>query len=244
MSSYNSNQESFEGEDVGSDEGQHTMAVLSTLGGGGGEAVLAEGAPMGLDHEAGQAKLSGSTLAVGVVVVLGAATLFGMKMTLGSIVAGAGPAEAIAEIDSFIATHTAAQQTGNEGPIKAPDGESEQVLAELRQDPNANQIPPEDVKGNPFDISQIVQARTPKGPDGTAASTIDHRAEAVKRAQAEAGKLKIDGISGPIVFIDGKDYRVGDTIAGGKFTLTSIDGLACIVRTTDEYRISLRLRYR
>lgn len=245
MSSYNDNDESFLSEDAGSDEGQNTMAVLSTLGGGGGDDVLAEGEPLGLDPESGKAKLSGSTLAVGVVVVLGAATVLGMKLTLGAMGVGTGPAEAMAEIDSFIATQSAAQQTGNDGPIKAPDQESQQVLAELNQDPTDHQVPSEEVEGNPFDISEIVRTRTTQ-PDATtaAAPTTDPRAAAVKRAQAEAGKLKIDGISGPIVFIDGKDYRVGDTLDGGKFTLTSIDGLTCIIRTTDEHRIALRLRYR
>lgn len=244
MSSYNDNDESFLSEDATSDDGQNTMAVLSTLGGGGDE-VLAEGEPLGLDPDSGKAKLSGSTLAVGVVVVLGAATVFGMKLTLGAMGVGSGPSEAMAEIDSFIATHSAAQISGHEGPIKAPDQESQQVLAELRQDPNANQIPPEEVEGNPFDISQIVRTSVAKNPtDTTNKESKDPREAARKSAQAAAGKLKVDGISGPIVFIDGKDYRVGDTLAGGKFTLMSIDGLTCVIRTTDEHRITLRLRYR
>lgn len=240
MTSYN---DEFDKDNAQSDEGMNTMAVLSTLGGSGGEDVLAEGEPLGLDPEASKAKLSGSTLAVGVVVVFGAVTLLGMKLTLGAMGAGTGPSEAMAEIDSFIATQTAATQTGNDGPIKAPDEESKRVLEELNQDPTKHQVPAEEVESNPFDISAIVKTKvTEKDPDTGPAP--DTREDAVKIAQTAAGKLKVDGISGPIVFIDGKDYRVGDSIGDGQFELVSIDGLTCIIRTKDEHAIALRLRYR
>ena len=244
MSSYNDNEDAFLNDEAGSDDGQNTMAVLSTLGGTGGDDVLAEGEPLGLDPDSGKAKISGSSLAVGVVAVLGAATVLGMKLTLGAMGAGAGPSEAMAAVNQFLIENEAAQEVGVDGPIKAPDEESKQVLDDLNQDPTKNQVPAEEVEGNPFDISQIVKTKVkpPIGPDTR--PTGDPRADAVKRAQAEASKLKVDGISGPIVFIDGKDYRVGDTIDGGKFTLTSIEGLTCIIRTTDEHRIALRLRYR
>ena len=240
MTSYNGNEE-FLDEPVDSDEGLNTMAVLNTLG--GGEDAMAEGEPLGLDPDSGKAKLSGSTLAVGVVVVLGAVTLLGMKLTLGAIGADAGPSEAMAEIDSFIATQNAADKTGADGPIKAPDQESQQVLEELKQDPTDHQVPAEEVETNPFDISQIIARKsttTGNEPD----PTTDPRAAAVKQAQRAAGKLKVDGISGQIVFIDGKDYRIGDMIGDGSFKLVSVEGLTCIIRTTDEFGIALRLRYR
>jgi hypothetical protein len=242
MTNFNGNEE-FLDEPVESDEGLNTMAVLNTLGGGGGDDAMAEGEPLGLDPDAGKAKLSGSTLAVGVVVVLGAVTLLGMKLTLGSIGVGSAPSEAMAEIDSFIALQTAAQQTGHDGPVKAPDAESQKVLEELNQDPTDHQVPAEEVESNPFDISQIV-ARKATPTTGGDDPITDPREVAVKRAQAAASKLKVDGISGPIVFIDGKDYRVDDTIDGGLFELVSIDGLTCIIRTLDEHKIALRLRYR
>lgn len=243
MSNYSDNDEPYSGQDAASDDGLNTMAVLSTLGGSGGEDVLAEGEPLGLDPDSGKAKLSGSTLAVGVVVVFGAATVLGMKLTLGAMGVGTGPSEAMAEIDSFIATQSAAEQTGNDGPIKAPDHESQKIIEELKDDLTDHQIPAEEVESNPFDISQIVRTRTVD--DGTTNTPPpDSRAAAVKRAQAAAGKLKVDGISGPIVFIDGKDYRVGETIDGGVFELVSIDGLTCIIRTLDANKIALRLRYR
>lgn len=240
MSSYNNSDEQYTGD---SDDGMNTMAVLSTLGGSGGEDALAEGERLGLDPDSGKAKLSGSTLAVGVVVTLGAATVLGMKLTLGAMGVSTGPAEAMAEIDSFIATQSAAEKAGADGPIKAPDEESQQVLEELKQNPTDHQVPAEEVESNPFDISQIVRTKTATD-TGNTAPAPDSREAALKRAQTAASKLKVDGISGPIVFIDGRDYRVGDTIDGDQFELTSIDGLTCIIRTTDEHRIALRLRYR
>lgn len=243
MSSYNNDDEQFLSEDADGDEGMNTMAVLSSLGGSGGEEPLAEGEPLGLDPDAGKAKLSGSTLAVGVVVVLGVVTLLGMKLTLGAINSGSGPSEAMAEIDSFIATQSAAEATGSDGPIKAPDAESQKVLEELKQDPTDHQVPAEEVAKDPFVISQIVAPKTSEKATDQGPSE-DPRAGAVMRAQAAAGKLSVDGISGPIVFIDGKDYRKGDIIGDGTFELVSIDGLTCLIRTRDEHGIVLRLRYR
>jgi len=227
------------------EDGLNTMAVLSTLGGGGGsDDVMAEGEPLGLDPDSGNAKLSGSTLAVGVVVVLGAVTLLGMKLTLGAMGVGTGPSEAMAEIDSFIAKQNAAQQTGHDGPLKAPDQESKAVIEELKQDLTDHQVPAEEVKTNPFDISELIARKTAETKTGQPAAPRDTREAAVSRAQDAASKIRVDGISGKIVFLDGKDYRVGDTIDGGRFELVSIDGLTCIIRTTDEHRIALRLRYR
>ncbi len=242
MTSYNDENEDFLSEQA-DDAGMNTMAVLSTLGGSGGEETMAEGEPLGLDPDGGKAKLSGSSLAVGVVVVLGAVTLLGMKLTLGALSGGAGPSEAMAEIDSFIAKQSAAQQVGHDGPIKAPDEESQQVLEELKQNPTDHQVPAEEVETNPFDISNIVTRATVPNQTGNDPSA-DPREVAVSRARTLAGKLQVDGISGQIVFIDGKDYRIGDTIGDGTFELAAIDGLTCIIRTTDEHRIALRLRYR
>ncbi|MEM6258532.1 MAG: hypothetical protein AAF711_10400 [Planctomycetota bacterium] len=242
MTSNNNEEDQFLSEPT-EDEGMNTMAVLSSLGGSGGEEPLAEGEPLGLDPDAGKAKLSGSTLAVGVVVVLGVVTLLGMKLTLGALNGGAGPSEAMAEIDSFIAKQTAAKENGVDGPIKAPDEESNQVLEELKQDPTDHQVPAEEVEKDPFVISQIVKPKVSDQPNEQGPAT-DPREIAAQRAQAAASRLKIDGISGPIVFIDGKDYRVGEVVGDGLFELVSIDGLTCIIRTRDEYAIALRLRYR
>lgn len=241
MTNYNENNDEFS--DEADDAGMNTMAVLSTLGGSGGDDAMAEGDLLGLDPGAGKAKLSGSSLAVGVVVVLGAVTLLGMKLTLGAMNGGAGPSEAIAEIDSFLITQNAAAQVGADGPIKAPDAESTQVLEELKQDPTDHQVPAEEVETNPFDISNLVtRAVVPTETGGD--PSVDPREAAKARAKIAAGRLHVDGISGQIVFIDGKDYRIGDAIGDGTFELVSIDGLTCIICTKDEHRVPLRLRYR
>lgn len=223
------------------EDGQNTMAVLSTLGGsGGGDDVLPEGEPMGLDPEAGKAKVSGSSLAVGVVVVLGAATLLGMKLTLGAI-AGGGSDEAHAAIDNFMIQIESAKP-GDDGPIKAPTQESKQVLDELKQNPTDHQVPAEEVASNPFDISAIVHKEVET--DNPIAPKPDEREHAIEIAKAAASRLKVDAISGEMVFINGEQYRIGTEIGNSGFVLESVDGLTCIIRTTDRYKIPIRLRYR
>jgi hypothetical protein len=242
MTSYEEQENDFLSEKT-DDDGLNTMAVLSTLG--GGDDALAEGEPLGLDPDAGKAKLSGSTLAVGVVVVLGAVTLLGMKLTLGAMGVNSGPSEAIAEVDSFLAIDKAAQESGVDGPLNQPDQESEEILEELKQDPTDHQVPFEEVDDNPFDYSGLFDKpeQDPESPE-LKPSPLEGRKLALERAIEAASKIRVDGISAKIVFLDGKDYRVGDIIDGGMFELASIDGLSCILLTTDEYRIPLRMRYR
>ena len=242
MTSYEEQENDFLSEKT-DDDGLNTMAVLSTLG--GGDDALAEGEPLGLDPDAGKAKLSGSTLAVGVVVVLGAVTLLGMKLTLGAMGVNSGPSEAMAEVDTFLIKHEAAIQTGADGPLKAPDQQSAKVLEELKQDPTDHQVPFEEVDTNPFDISGILGKVKPDPGPGSPIATTQSEVEKIRDFYLElAKKIRVDGISGKIVFLDGKDYRVGDIIDGGHFELASIAGLSCILRTTDKNRFVYRLRYR
>ena len=224
------------------DDGQNTMAVLNTLG-GGGEDALAEGEPLGLDARADKARLSGSTLAVGVVVVLGAAALFGMRMTLGAIAGGDSPIEDITQIENFLQTQAAAVKAGAEGPIKAPDDESRHVLEELSQNPTDHQVPADEVETNPFDISNIV-ARTPETTDNPNAPAADPVALAKADAIRRASKLRVDSISGNMAFINGDLYRVGEVIGDSGFTLEAIDGLKCVIKTTDGHNIKLAIVYK
>lgn len=242
MTSYEEQENDFLSEKT-DDDGLNTMAVLSTLG--GGDDALAEGEPLGLDPDAGKAKLSGSTLAVGVVVVLGAVTLLGMKLTLGAMGVNSGPSAAMAEVDTFLGNYEAAKKTGVDGPLKAPDQESEEVLEELKQDPTDHQVPFEEVDDNPFDFSGLFDEPKPSpGPDSSPAFTQSEIDRLREEYLELAKKFRVDGISGKIVFLDGKDYRVGDIIDGGKFELASVDGLSCLIRTTDKNRFVYRLRYR
>lgn len=230
-------------DDQASDAGDNTMAVLSTLGGGDGEDAFGEGERLGLDPDAGKAKISGSTLAVGVVIAVGAAALLGMKLTLGSIGAGTDPTDAMAQIDGFIATHNAALSTGNEGPISVQDAESQQVLEQLKQDPTDHQVPAEKVEKDPFDQSAIIAppAETTVGGEKV---TVDERGLALDRAKRAAANFKVDAIAGDVVFIDGEKYRVGDEIGDSGFALSKVEGLTCIIRTTDRFNFAFRLRYR
>lgn len=229
---------------VGGTDGENTMAVLSTLGGGGGgEDLMAEGEPLGLDSTAGKAKLSGSGLAVGVVVVLGAVALGVMKFSLGAIGVDTDPSSAIAEIDGFIASHTNKAGEGEDASASASDQESIKVLEELKQDPTDHQVPAEKIETNPFQISALI-ARKSTGDDGPAGPSTNARDTAIQKAKQSAAKLKVDMISGQIAYINGEIYRAGDEIGESGFVLEKIDGLSCIIRTTDQHKLPFRLRYR
>ncbi|MFN3167348.1 MAG: hypothetical protein ACE37H_09825 [Phycisphaeraceae bacterium] len=224
-------------------DGQSTMAVLNTLG--GGEDVAPEGEPLGLDAVADKPKMSGSTLAVGVVIVLGAAALMGMRMTLGAIAGGNNPIEDITQIENFLQTQQAAVKAGAEGPIKAADQESARVLEELRQDPTEHQVPADEVETNPFDFSNIVTRQPkPPGPGGDTAPAVDPVAVATADAKRRAAQLEVDSISGNMAFINGELYRVGEKIGDTGFTLDAIDGLRCIIKTTDGHNIKLAIVYK
>ena len=239
MNLYAQDNDTDQMQDVDAD-GENTMAVLSTLGGGGD--ALPEGEAIGLDAVAKKTKISGSGLAVGVVVVLGALSLVGMKLTLGVIGVGTDPATAIAEIDGFIATYQSSpQSTVDTG---SQDQQSKQVLEELKQDPNAYQIPAEQVQTNPFDLGNVFASQTTTDGTTTKTPTLSSRQVAIEEAQRVASKLKVDMISGKIAYIDGQMYRIGDAIGKTGFKLESIEGLTCKIRTTDEHKLLFRLRYR
>lgn len=225
-------------------DGANTMAVLNTLGGGGGEDVLAEGEPLGLDTDSDKGKISGSSLAVGVVIVLAVVALLGMRLTLGAITGDNNPVDDIAQIETFLQNQATAVKAGVQGTIKAPDQESKRVMDELQIDPTKHQVPAEEVEGNPFDISKIVardsgNAKTTGGP-----AKPDARQTAYDKATAAKNKLRVDSISGQMAFINGDLYRVGDKIAGTGFVLQGVEGLKCTLKTTDEYAFEMTIEYR
>ncbi|MEM9416088.1 MAG: hypothetical protein AAGA29_11535 [Planctomycetota bacterium] len=216
-----------------SDDSENTMAVLSHLGGGEPDP---EGQPLGLDPDAGQSKLSGSTLAVGAVVLLGVGALFAMKMTLKAEATDASTAEAILEIDKYINDFTAAEATGNPSPIARINGESSQIINELQADPTEHQVPAEEVEKNPFELMGIVRDETTTTTP-TEPTQEELEARELAALQEIARGFTIDSISGSneraVVFIDGAMYRIGDTIGDTGFTIAEVDGLVVIVRVPE-----------
>ncbi|XAL99524.1 hypothetical protein OT109_18340 [Phycisphaeraceae bacterium D3-23] len=212
------------------DDSDNTMAVLSSLGGGDQEP---EGQPLGLDPDAGRSKLSGSTLAVGAVVLVGVGALFAMKMTLKAEAVDATTAEAELAINVFMDQLAAAEATGVQGPIEQIGGESMQIINELKADPTAHQVPSEEVEKNPFELMGIVRAPVIED-ENTGPSQEELEARELEGLQAVARGFHVDSISGrgprAVVFIDGAMYRIGDTIAGSGFTVAEVDGLDVVVR--------------
>lgn len=220
--------------------GEESMSMLSTMA--GNESVSAEGEPLGMDGVAGKAKLSTSTLAIGVVVVLGAATLFGMKLSLGNAETDEATASAIAEIDTFITQIAEAEKHQAQGPISSTNKESEKVFEQLRQDPTQHQVPPEQVEKNPFELVGVEIAGPDKpltGPDGPSPEQL------LERDRTAAKAIKINTIMNgrePMVFINSEQYRVGDTIGTTIFSIHAIEDLSIIVRSSVSNNL-LRIRY-
>ena len=228
------------------EESEPTLSALSAFGGGD---VDPEGQPLGLDPDAGRAKLSGSTLAVGVVVVIGIAVLAGMKMTLKAIASDDNAVEAIQLVEAFMVKMDAAEQAGAQGPIQRADGESTRIISELESDPTQFQVPPEQVQKNPFALTGV---QRPERTDGSARggpSAAELEAAELERLSRIARGFKIGSISGTgdraVVFINGSMYRMGDEVDQTGFTIAEVDGLDVIVRVpTDAPKPwAFRLRY-
>lgn len=212
-------------------EEENSMAVLNAFGGGD---VDPEGQPLGLDPDGGKAKLSGSTLAVAVVVVVGIGTLAAMKMTLKAVASDSGTAEAIQLVEDFMIKIDAAEAAGVQGPIEPINGDSSRIISELEADPTEYQVPSEEVQKNPF---QMVGLPTP--PSDARNTDTGPTAEELEAAELERLKsivrgFTVDSITGTgeraVVFIDGDMYRVGQEIAGTGFTVAEVDGLDVIIR--------------
>jgi len=225
----------------GKSHGEQSMNMLSTIGGGG--EALPEGEPLGLDGGEGKAKLSTSTLAIGVVVVLGAAALFGMKLTLGGSSTDEATQEAINKIEVFMVQMAEAEKAKAQGPLQSPTAESEKVFAELKQNPTDHQVPTEEVAKNPFELVGIVRLDPTKpnaGPNGPSAE------EMLARDRRAAEGLKINTImasgNSPMVFLNNEMYKVGDKIGSTIFTVHEIEPLSIVIKSSTSGNL-LRLRY-
>lgn len=229
------------------DNGENSMAVLSTFGGGD---VSPEGQPLGMDPAASESKLSGSTLAVGAVIVVGVGLLFGvMKLTLNPGSTDATTAEAIQEIEAFMIQITAADATGTQGPIAPITGDSIQIIHELEADPTEHQVPVENVQKNPFEMAGIERPDTGGDEEVTGPTEEELIAAELERYMETARGFKVDSISGTgrraVVFIDGSMYRIGDEIGDSGFTIAEVDGLTVVILTPADgmKQHHIRLRY-
>ena len=229
------------------DNSDNTMAVLNTLGGGD---VSPEGQPLGMDPAANESKLSGSTLAVGAVILVGVSLLFVvMKMTLNPGSTDATTAEAIEEIERFMVEITAAEATGLQGPIEPITGDSVRIIHELEADPTAHQVPAEQVQKNPFELVGVVRPDRGEEEDTSGPTQAELEERELERYKEIARGFNVDSISGKderaVVFISGNMYRVGDQIADTGFTISAVEGLVVIIQTPADglKQHLIRLRY-
>lgn len=213
------------------DDTDDTMSMMSTFGGGD---VDPEGQPLGLDPDAGKAKLSGSTLAVAVVVVLGVGALAAMKMTLKAVASDSGTAEAIQLVEDFMIKIDAAEQAGVQGPIEPINGDSTRIINELESDPTEFQVPTDEVQKNPF--AMVGLPTPPPSDDNTDTGPTDEQLaeQQLERYKQIARGFTVNSISGTgeraAVVIDGELYRVGQVIGDSGFTIARVDGVNVIIR--------------
>jgi len=223
-----------------------TMSVMSSINGGVDE-NLADDALLGLDSSASKSKLNGSTLAVGVTIVVGVLGIIVMSRTLRTVSADDKTKEAMAKIEAFIGTEAAAESLGIQGAIDPITDESQRVIEQLEANPTDHQVPSEEVEKNPFALFPgIIPERTID--DGTTdppPPLVD--VDALKRRHRQTAEgFHIDSISGSderaVVFINGSMYRVGDEIQDTGFTVFKVEGLDVLVLAPEDETAPLAFR--
>lgn len=197
-----------------------------------GEPSGATGLPAGLDAGVPRRKIPVHTLLLVGVVAASAALLFIMRR------AGMGPSVTMAtdKIDYDL----------NAAPVGRTK-EHERVLADLGSSRVALQVPSQQVKKNPFEMTFVVA--TPEdgaAPDRSAeiarAESERRQREAAARRQAIASALaalEVQGIVGgstPVARVNDRVVRVGDVV-GEFFTITAIRGRSIEVTIDGETHV-------
>ncbi|MEM1355360.1 MAG: hypothetical protein AAGC44_02825 [Planctomycetota bacterium] len=227
-----------EPENTGQPEGEESSSMLSTIGGD----TQPEGEPLGMDGLETKAKISTSTLAIGLVVVLGAAVLFGMKLTLGVAATDEQTQAAIQDIEKFMIEMAAAEEQSAQGPLKSPTAESEKVFAQLKQDPTDHQVPSEQVEKNPFELVGIVRDQPEEDDPQPTGPTAEQILDAEKQLAKQLTVNTIMNGNNPMAFINNEMYRVGAQIDDSIFVVHEIEQRSVIIRSVESGNL-IRLPY-
>lgn len=100
--------------------------------------------------------------------------------------------------------------------------EDKRLLADLSASRTANQVPGEDLQKNPFSLSEATRPKpkaTPGAPLPATASPEDIAAARQNELLSALSEYKLQGVMGgasAVARINGKAYRVGDTLSHGK----------------------------
>ncbi|HYD01756.1 MAG TPA: hypothetical protein VEB22_11065 [Phycisphaerales bacterium] len=124
--------------------------------------------------------------------------------------------------------------------------EDQRLLADLNASRTDRQIPGEELQKNPFSLSDATRPRaktTPGAPLPKSATPEEVRAARQQELLASLADYRLQGVMGGstgVARINGKPYRVGDTLGGKpgnvqepRFTITAIDGREVTVSHED-----------
>jgi len=180
-------------------------------------------------------------LLVVLLVAVGGAALWVMRMSTGNISDSAVTREVEAKIEQTLAKMSRPELLHPTDPLKAENmrslfADTEAVVAIFNEDPADKQVPLTLVKKNPFDVSII----KPKPVEPEVAAVMDtpedpDRAARERRLRlaAEVSRLRLQSVVGgrmPVAVINDQLFRVGQTVNG--FEITRIHDMA--VRLTAE----------
>ena len=200
--------------------------------------------PLGTDENlnpgGGPEELSGATEAMqGLDLTAAPKTRFSMQMLILAIIicVAGGVLYAMRRVGLAPAAGIAAQPFTHEVPQFAKTANQQSVMADLSASRTQQQVPPDQVKKNPFRMAGAVMMGGPAPELGTTkfVDTTDAAARAAEMERLAHAKsleqafkaLQLNGVmSGkpPVARINGRLYREG-MVVNKQFTVAAIDGL-------------------
>ena len=201
-----------------------SLSLLTGIGGAG-----QANAGFGVPAENEKKKLATqSALIIGIISVVAFGALLGMRSLTAPVVAHGSTAET----DAFI--ETVDIRLANIGQMDAADplhpaamrelfADTDTIIAQIRADPTAKQVPIDEVAKNPFAMHIEEEVIVAEQVD-QAALDAAARAATLQDLYTEFDGIELQSVVAgrrPVAVIEGELYQVGDTL--GSFSIAAID---------------------
>jgi hypothetical protein len=223
---------SFESEETESGEQVASAELLDSLNSGDENLVVEEQ----------KAPLSRGTLAMFIIMVVGAATLFFMYRQTGPKSAGAAVTQETATAHQTISTFL----SGGDASVKSMEKllrNTEKIVQQFVKYPSRTQIPLSDLRTNPFRQHEEVAAKAGTGPTSEEVEKARRekmRGEALKAVQ----ELQLQSImfsdNRKACMINNSLYREGQQV--GDFTIEKISPQSVVVEM-NKLRFELKMQH-
>jgi len=204
---------------------------LSLMGGIVGNGEMSEADLLNIDGGSGHGKIAQGTLLLFIVAVIGAGSLYAMRVTqsdLGSAAVSEDVEARIAQVLARMASPNKADQpiAAQQESLQALFRDTSTIVAMFADDPTQQQIPIEYVQKNPFAIALPGSGKDGKGE--VAVVPVRDRSEELRRRalETELSRLELQTVMqsrNPVAVINGQLVQMGQSI--GSFTVTRIEGL-------------------